>query len=123
VLALLLALGFLVFGPAAIRVMTGLEDVRASALAFLPYMVVSPLISVWAYLFDGVFVGATRTAEMRNGMAVSLAVFWLAAFLLVPAFGNHGLWLALLLLMSARGLWLGVIYAHHKPEVWAPARR
>jgi MATE family multidrug resistance protein len=123
VLALLLALAFLVFGPTAIRVMTGLEDVRASALAFLPYMVVSPLISVWAYLFDGVFVGATRTAEMRNGMAVSLAVFGLAAWLLVPAFGNHGLWLALLLLMSARGLWLGVIYAHHKPEVWAPARR
>jgi MATE family multidrug resistance protein len=84
---------------------------------------VAPLVSVWAFLLDGVFVGATRTAEMRNGMAVSLMVFLLAAWLLVPIWGNHGLWLSFLVLMSARGLWLGVIYARHRPEVWVAARR
>jgi multidrug resistance protein, MATE family len=102
--------------------MTGIEAVRASAMTYLPYLVATPVISVWAFLFDGVFIGATRTAEMRNGMAVSLLAFWLAAWLLIPLWGNHGLWLAFLLLMSARGLWLGLIYVHHKPEVWVAAR-
>ena len=121
-LSLVLALAFVAFGPAGIRGMTGIEEVRATALAYLPYLIAAPLISVWAFLFDGVFIGATRTAEMRNGMAVSLLAFWLAAWLLMPPFGNHGLWLAFLLLMSARGLWLGVIYARHEPEAWVAAR-
>jgi multidrug resistance protein, MATE family len=121
-LALMLALAVVVFGPAGIRGMTGIAEVRTAALDYLPYLIAAPVVSVWAFLLDGVFVGATRTAEMRNGMAVSLAAFGLAAWLLIPPLGNHGLWLAFLVLMSARGLWLGVIYAHHKPEVWAPAR-
>jgi MATE family multidrug resistance protein len=121
-LALVLALASLAFGPVAIRVMTGIEEVRAVALVFLPYLVVSPLISVWAFLLDGVFIGATRTAEMRNGMAVSLLAYWLAAWLLIPLLGNHGLWLSFLLLMSARGLWLGAIYARREPDAWVAAR-
>ncbi|HEX5077736.1 MAG TPA: MATE family efflux transporter [Geminicoccaceae bacterium] len=122
-LALLLGLAAALLGPAAIRGMTGIGTVRAAALTYLPWLIVAPLVSVWAFLFDGVFIGATRTAEMRNGMAASLLAFWLAAWLLLPRWGNHGLWLAFLLLMSARGLWLGVIWLHHKPEAWAPARR
>jgi len=109
-LAGLVCLGYLLGGTSAIRGMTGLAEVRAAAATYLPYLVVSPLISVWAFLFDGVFIGATRTAEMRNGMLLALAVFALAAGLLVPALANHGLWLAFLLFMAWRGLWLGLIY-------------
>jgi MATE family multidrug resistance protein len=69
-----------------------------------------PLVAVFAFLFDGIFIGATRTAEMRNGMALALAVFLGSVTLLMPPFGNHGLWLAMLLLMAARGLWLGACY-------------
>jgi MATE family multidrug resistance protein len=121
-LSLVLALAFVAFGPAMVLALTGIAEVRATALTYLPYLIAAPLVSVWAFLLDGVFVGATRTAEMRNGMAVSLMVFLLAAWLLVPIWGNHGLWLSFLVLMSARGLWLGVIYALHKPEVWVTAR-
>ena len=67
---------------------------------------------MFAFLFDGIFIGATRTAEMRNGMALSLAVFVGSVALLMPPLGNHGLWLAMLLLMAARGLWLGACYLH-----------
>jgi MATE family multidrug resistance protein len=121
-LACLLALAFLALGGLGIRAMTGIPAVRNMALTYLPYLIVVPLISVWAFLFDGLFIGATRTAEMRIGMAVSLAAFWLSAGALVPALGNHGLWLSFLILMSARGLWLGMIYIHHKPESWVQVR-
>ena len=110
VLALVLALAFGLCGWPAIALMTGLAPVRATALTYLPYLIALPPVAVFAFLFDGVFIGATRTAEMRNGMALALIVFLLAAWSLPPWLGNHGLWLAMLLLMAARGLWLGLLY-------------
>jgi MATE family, multidrug efflux pump len=109
-LAVVLALAFGFGGPSAIELMTGLDAVRATALAYLPYAIALPPVAVFAFLFDGIFIGATRAPEMRNGMVLALAVFLLAAWSLTPALGNHGLWLALLLLMAARGLWLGLVY-------------
>jgi MATE family multidrug resistance protein len=111
-LAVVLAALFLSGGATGIRIMTGLEEVQAAAIVFLPYMVLSPVVSVWAFLLDGVFIGATRTAEMRNGMALALLLFWALAFALLPPLGNHGLWLAFLAFMAARGLWLGLVYLH-----------
>lgn len=110
ILALGMTLLFALTGPLAVHLMTGLSEVRAEAMTFLPWVVLLPLVSVWAFLFDGVFFGATRTAELRNGMAAALAVFTLAVALLVPPLGNHGLWLAFLLFLGARGAILGVIY-------------
>ncbi|HSA79321.1 MAG TPA: MATE family efflux transporter [Geminicoccaceae bacterium] len=109
-LALFMAAGFLLGGRAAIQLMTGLEAVRAAAFLYLPYVVALPPVAVFAFLFDGVFIGATRTAEMRNGMVLALAAFLLAAWGLMDPLGNHGLWLAMLLLMAVRGLWLGLVY-------------
>jgi multidrug resistance protein, MATE family len=109
-LAVLLALAFAAGGHLGIELMTGLPEVRATATTYLPYVVALPLVAVFAFLFDGVFIGATRTGEMRNGMALALGVFLGSVALLMPALGNHGLWLALLLFMAARGLWLGACY-------------
>jgi MATE family multidrug resistance protein len=109
-LAVLLALAFAAGGRLGIELMTSLPEVRAAAGTYLPYVVALPLVAAFAFLWDGVFIGATRTAEMRNGMALALGVFLGSVALLMPALGNHGLWLALLLFMAARGLWLGVCY-------------
>ncbi len=109
-LAALLTLAFALGGRPAIDLMTALEPVRTAARTYLPYLIALPPVAVWAFLFDGVFIGATRTREMRNGMALALAVFLVAAWALMPPLGNHGLWLAMLLLMAARGLWLGLVY-------------
>ena len=109
-LALGMTLAYAALGGWGVRLMTGLEAVRQQALMFLPYVVALPLVSVWAFLYDGVFFGATRTAELRNGMAVALALFGLSAALLVPALGNHGLWLTLLLFLAGRAVILGLIY-------------
>jgi MATE family multidrug resistance protein len=109
-LALLMTLAFAVLGGLGVRLMTGLVDVRAQAMIYLPYAVALPAVSVWAFLYDGMFFGATRTAELRNGMVVALALFGLLAWLLVPAYGNHGLWLAFLGFLGARAVILAAIY-------------
>jgi MATE family multidrug resistance protein len=84
--------------------------VRAAALEFLPWVAISPIISVWSFQLDGIFIGATRTPEMRNGMLISLACFLVAGWTLMPLYGNHGLWMALMLFMVIRAVTLGAWY-------------
>ena len=80
--------------------------VRATAMRYLPWAALLPLASVAGFQLDGVFIGATRTRELMKAMAVSLAVFLLAAWTLAGSLGNHGLWLALTVFMVARGVTL-----------------
>lgn len=104
------ALGFaLVYAAAGGWIIDRLTDqaaVRAAAHACLPWVALLPLVSVWGFLLDGVFIGATRTRELMLAMALSLLLFFVAARGLAGPLGNHGLWLALLLFMAARGLTL-----------------
>jgi MATE family multidrug resistance protein len=108
--AVLVALVFAAFGPAIVGLFTVLPEVQTAAEAYLPWIVLLPLVSVWSFLLDGIFVGTTRTAAMRNAMAVSTLAYLGACWLLVPAFGNHGLWLSLTLFMAVRAITLGVAY-------------
>ncbi len=108
--ALAITLLFTLFGQAMVGLMTSIPEVRNAALTYLPYALAAPLIGAAAFLFDGAFVGATRTADMRNGMLGSLAVYGLCVWLLLPPLGNHGLWLAYHGFMVARGVWLGAVY-------------
>jgi MATE family multidrug resistance protein len=112
--ALLVALAFcLVYallGTAIIATLTGIEEVRERAAEYLLWAVAAPLIGVWSYLFDGIFVGTMRTAEMRNGMIISITAYLLATWLLIPQFGNHGLWAALMIFLIVRALTLGAWY-------------
>lgn len=108
--AVFAALIILALGPTLIDLMTGITDVRATAAIYLPWLIASPLLSVWSFQLDGIFVGATRSADMRNAMLLSLLVFLVAVWLLPPSFGNHGLWLALMLFMLGRGVTLAVLY-------------
>ena len=105
-----LALAFLTAGPTVIDIMTTAEPVRASARDYLPYMVAAPLLGVAAWMLDGIFIGATRTTDMRNMMILSALTYFVAVLPLMAAFGNHGLWLALLLSFVARGVTLGLRY-------------
>ncbi|MBP0593178.1 MATE family efflux transporter [Paraburkholderia sp. LEh10] len=105
------ALGFAaVYWTAGAWIIERLTDqaiVRATADAFLPWTALSPVVSVWGFLLDGVFIGATRTRELMTSMVVSLGVFFAASWALIGTHGNHGLWAALLIFMAARGLTLG----------------
>ena len=105
-----LALAFLVAGPAIIDVMATAPEVRAEARAYLPWLAAAPLVGIAAWMLDGIFIGATETRAMRNAAIASGAVYVAALALLVPAFGNHGLWAALMVLNATRGLTLAVRY-------------
>lgn len=108
--ALLLAVAFLLAGPAIIDVMTTAPEVRAAARAYLPWMALMPIIGIAAWMFDGIFIGATETRALRNAMVLSVAVYAAALAILLPLFGNHGLWAALLILNAVRGVTLARRY-------------
>ena len=109
-LAAVVAVVYWLLGPAIIDLFTGIEKVRYAAVGYLPWVVASPLISVWSYQLDGIFIGATRTGAMRNAMALSLLVYLAACWLLIPALDNDGLWLAFLIFMAARAVTLAACY-------------
>ena len=100
------ALFFFGFGLPIIQLLTTSEEVRQTALTYLPFAAITGLTGALAFQMDGVFIGATWSREMRNMMLLSFAGYCAALVLLVPAFGNHGLWLALNLFLLMRGLLL-----------------
>ncbi len=114
--SLYFAIGFtalyVVAGPSIIRILTDLPEVRTTALHYLPWMIVSPLVSVWCFLYDGVYVGATRARAMRDIMLVSTLGVFLPAWYFLQPFGNHGLWLAFMLFMASRGI--GMFFGYRR---------
>jgi len=104
------AAGVWVFGPAVIDLMTTSPDVRLAARDLLPWMVAAPVLGITAWMLDGIFIGATRTGDMRNMAAVSTLIYLAAAWALIPAFGNDGLWIAFLISFVARGVTLALRY-------------
>ncbi|SLN43398.1 MATE family efflux transporter [Oceanibacterium hippocampi] len=108
--AVLYALFYGLFGPLLIDLLTDIESVRGLARDYLPWVIVSPIISIWSFQLDGIFIGATQTRDMRNAMILSLAGLVVAILLAVPPLGNHGLWLALTLFMVVRAITLWRVY-------------
>ncbi len=102
--SLLMAAGFAAFGPALIDLMTTAPDVRDHARQFLPWIVAAPMIGIASWMYDGIFIGATQTQAMVRVAVISVAVYAVALLVLIPAFGNHGLWAALMVLNAVRGL-------------------
>jgi MATE family multidrug resistance protein len=86
--------------------MTGIPEVRVAAGGYLIWVVIMPLVSVWAYTYDGVYLAATRTRIMRNTVIASFIAFLAALYTLMPLLGNAGLWLAAGTFLACRGVLL-----------------
>ena len=99
---------FLLGGHLFIALQTDILAVRVTADHYLAYLALLPLIAVWSYLLDGLFIGATRAREMRNGMVISLLLV-LPVGWLTQGLGNHGLWISFLLFMALRAMTQGII--------------
>lgn len=104
-------------GPAVLKLFTNQTDVLAAAQSLLPWMLVLPFLSVWCYQLDGIFIGTTHSREMRNAMMISAGLFLLLTMLLIPKFGNTGLWSAFALFMIARAVTLYLYYPQIKSTI------
>ena len=103
-----LSLVYFAFGRNLIALFTNQQAVRVLAAQYLPWLIVLPLVAVWSFLLDGVFIGATRAQELRDSMLISLAGYLGLAVLLKARFGNHGLWCAMLAFMALRACTLAL---------------
>ena len=101
---------FLIFGGHLVDLMTVSPEVRLEARKYLPYLSILPLMGLFSYMLDGIFIGATRTRDMRNMMFISFLGYILVLILLVPSFGNHGLWFGLIVLYILRAVTLLIKY-------------
>ena len=108
--AVLMAVCFALSGPAVIDLMALSPEVRAEARLFLPWLVAAPVLGIAAWMLDGIFIGATLTAQMRRSALLSVGVYAVAVAVLVPWMGNHGLWAALMVLNVTRAMTLGWVF-------------
>lgn len=109
---------FLFSGEAVIRLITTAPEVRAAASAFLPWVALTAISGVLAFQMDGVFIGATWSADMRNMMLLSLAVFVFLLLGIGARFGNQGLWMAFHVFLIVRGLSLALILPRRARETF-----
>ena len=110
ILAVLMSVLFLTAGALLIDVITSIEAVRDVARDYLLWAAAVPLFAVWSFQLDGIFIGATRGAEMRNSMLIALAAFVAASYPLVDLYGNHGLWAAYSLFLLVRAGTMAAYY-------------
>ena len=97
-------------GEQIIQLMTSLPEVRKTASEYLPWLILSPLVSVWCFVLDGIFIGAVKGSEMRNSMIFSTFLAFLPCWYFLQPYENHGLWLAMMLFFIARGISLAWYY-------------
>lgn len=119
--AALLSLAFLVAGGQIIDLMSTAAEVRAEARVYLPWLIASPLMAIGCFMLDGVFIGATRTRDMRNAAVVSVAIYVLALAVLLPSLGAHGLWAGLMVMYVARTATLARRYPALEAAAAGPA--
>lgn len=105
-LALVTTIALVLLGDRLVNLLTTAPDVRAAAYEYLPWAAVTATTGALAFLMDGVFIGATWSREMRNMMVAAFVGYAAALAVLVPVFGNHGLWAGLNLFLLMRGVFL-----------------
>ena len=104
--SLIICVIFLIGKNSFIKMMTDIPDIREISFAYSNWVVIIPFISSFCFQFDGIFVGASQTKELRNAMIISVAIYVLSSFYLLANFGNTGLWISLCIFFIARALTL-----------------
>jgi len=93
-----------------VNLLTDLDYLTYLTFNYIIWIVIIPPVASFCYQFDGIFIGASQTAEMRNGMILSVIIFIISSHFLVGNFGNHGLWMSLLLFMIIRSITLNYYF-------------
>lgn len=108
--AVLFTLFYFIGGDAIVSFLTDDNDVRLTAHEYIFWIVTVPLVGTTAFMYDGIFIGLTRTRELLATMFASAALFFILYFILFPTLGNHGLWIAFLSYLALRGLSLYMLW-------------
>ena len=93
-----------------INFMTDIESVKIISYQFSIWLILLPFISSFCYQFDGIFIGASQTRELRDAMFISVIFYLLSSYFLVQNFGNHGLWISFTIFLFLRALTLGFYF-------------
>ncbi|WNC72045.1 MATE family efflux transporter [Thalassotalea psychrophila] len=115
--AIIYSLFFYLFGLEFIKLLSDIPEVVAYASEFLPWIVALPVLACWCYLYDGVYIGLTEAAVMRNSMLVSTFAFFFPCWFILQGYGNHGIWAAFCLFMMARGITLFYHFHNNKDRL------
>jgi MATE family multidrug resistance protein len=101
----LFTLAYTMLDGRILLLLTDNAEVISRSHDFIYYVWVIPLITFAAFLWDGIYIGATASRSMRNAMLISTLIFFIPLYyLLVGPMGNHGLWVAFLLFQLSRGI-------------------
>ena len=106
--AFIIAVLYLIFFKQIINILTDVEVLRFISYNHAIWVIIIPPIAAFCYQLDGIFIGASQTKDLRNGMMISVASFIIISIYLTKYLGNHGLWLSLLLFMILRSLTLKI---------------
>ena len=110
--AFFIAFCFAAGGSLLIGYLTNIEEIRQTAREYLPWLVALPLVGVWSYLFDGIFIGATKVKAMRDTIILATFALYLPCWWLTEGLENHGLWFSVLVFLASRGLIQAALYAY-----------
>jgi len=110
---LLLSLTFGLFGTRILYLLTNKPNLIQEAGQYFFWIIIAPILNVAAYVWDGVYLGASASQPMRNAMIFSTVMVFFPTYYLLIRFGNHGLWAALMLFTLSRGLTLTFLSRKH----------
>jgi MATE family multidrug resistance protein len=109
-LGIVFTMVYVVAGKNLIYLLTNNREVVQASLPYLVWVGIVPLISFAAFIWDGIYIGATASAAMRNSLLVATFLFFLPSYYLLRIpFANHGLWMAIIIFMIARGVLLTLL--------------
>ena len=119
-LAVVIALIYGVAAEPLIALFTTSDAVRETALVYAPWLAIAPLVCVWAFQFDGIYIGTTQTRELRNSMGIAVLIYAAVLWLVYDRWENHGLWLGMILFMLSRSLLLAWRYPRIELKIAKP---
>jgi len=90
--------------------MTDIESIKSISFQFSFWLILLPFLSSFCYQFDGIFIGASQTKELRDAMFISVTLYLLSSYFLVQNFGNQGLWISFTIFLILRALTLGFYF-------------
>ena len=110
--ALIISILYLLFFKLIINILTDVDVLRFISYKHAIWVILIPPLASFCYQLDGIFIGASQTKDMRNGMIISVFIYVIISIYLIKFFDNHGLWLSLLIFMSLRALTLRYFFSN-----------